>query len=126
MDLAACCNEGLVTLDRRSCVEEHPLAPERLAEARAPDGLEDAGIQATEPEGDATLPDATLAFDERLERRVFEIGNTTHVERHDARGVFLDPRAQLLADVLRVGEIDPPLGPDDQEPLERFVVRMLG
>ena len=58
------CLQRLIVLDRRACVEQHPLAAELLVQPGAPRDLQRAGIQADEPHHRASFRRAPLAFRE--------------------------------------------------------------
>jgi hypothetical protein len=88
--------------------------------------LEDPGVQPHQPHHGPRVGQALLAFHEHLHCRVLEIRHAAHVERQHPWLVLCDQRADPIGHLLRVDEEQAPLGPQDQQPLERLVVRVLG
>ena len=111
-----------VAIDGPVRVEQHALIAEALLQPGTPHDFKHVGLQADQPDRDAALGCAPLAFDQRLQGRIFDVGNTTQVQRQDGRLVLRDQCADPVGNVLRVGEEEAPDGPQDQQALEGLVV----
>ena len=84
------------------------------------------GFSATSQTDGAACGRAFLPLHQHLQRRVLDVGHPAHVERHDARLVLRHERVDLVGHVLRVGEVEAPLRPQDQQALEGLVVGVFG
>ena len=84
------------------------------------------GFSRRQPNRDSLVGQTALAFLQHLQGGIFDVRHTAHVEREHARPVLRDERANLIADLLRIGEKQPALRPQDQKPFKRFVIGILG
>ena len=102
-----------ISLDGLSRVEQQTVRTEFLIEACAPHHVEDARVEAHEPEGDGDPP---CAFLQQLQSRVLDVGDAAQVEGHDARFMLRNQRPDLVGDVLRVGEVQTAFGAEIKRP----------
>ena len=107
-------------------VDEDTALAEPDLQSRRSNGVQDLRVEAGQPHGHALVGIAPLAIDHHLQRGILDVEDPTEVEDEHAGTVLGHQFSEPVADLLGVGEEEPAFGADDQQALDRFVVRVLG